>query len=139
MPSKLSSASAYIPTPSTRSPPLSWPPTARRRHFCARVQHGKGEAKAKNRRRGYLQARRAVLVLGSILTLLRTKSPHRGPQSALQRTKQPRPTPPGASRGIIICSGPEKAPRSALCQHPTRHKTSGRTQYPLAFYLFSLD
>lgn len=61
MPSKLSSASAYIPTPSTRSPPLVRRPTARRRHFCARVWQGRGEAKTQNRRKGHLQAPHGVL------------------------------------------------------------------------------
>lgn len=73
------------------------------------------------RRKGHLQVRRAVLSSGSISSILpATKTPHSGPQNAPQGTKQPRPTPPGASRGIVICCGPEIARRNGTCRHPTR-------------------
>nr|DAF15744.1 MAG TPA: hypothetical protein [Caudoviricetes sp.] len=34
-----------FPIPSNSFPPLAWHPMASRRHFCARVQRGRGEAK----------------------------------------------------------------------------------------------
>ncbi len=49
--------------------------------------------------------------------LKRRTAAHRG---ATQGIKQPRPTPPGASRGIVICCGPEIARRNGTCRHPTR-------------------
>lgn len=73
------------------------------------------------RRKGHLQVRRAVLSSGSISLysrpLKRRTAAHRG---ATQGIKQPRPTPPGASRGIVICCGPEIARRNGTCRHPTR-------------------
>lgn len=73
------------------------------------------------RRKGHLQVRRAVLSSGSIplysRPLKRRTAAHRG---ATQGIKQPRPTPPGASRGIVICCGPEIARRNGTCRHPTR-------------------
>ena len=52
---------AHIPVPSTIFPPLVRRPTASKRHFCARVQQGGGEAKTQNRRKGHLQARHGIL------------------------------------------------------------------------------
>lgn len=80
------------------------------------------------RRKGHLQVRRAVLSSGSISSILpATKTSHSGPHSATQDIKQPRPTPSGASRGIIICCGPGRGRRSALCQRPTRRSGSRHT------------
>ena len=57
------------------------------------------------------------------------KTAHSGRQRPAHGIKQPRPTPSGASRGIIICCGQWIAPRSALCQRPTRRSEDhGRTR-----------
>ena len=77
MPSKLSSASAYIPTPFTRFPPLVRRPTASRRHFCARVRQGEAYPKKQNRRKGHLQARCGVLYPHGYPYI---PSPQNGPQ-----------------------------------------------------------
>lgn len=111
----------------TSFPPLVGPPEASRRHSCARVQQGRGEAKIQNLRKDCLQARKAVLSSVSVPIYTRLKTLHNGPQNATQGTKQPRPTPQGASRGIIICSGRWIAPRSALCQRPTKRSVGRRT------------
>lgn len=85
--------SGCVPVLPAYDPPLVWPPMASKRHFCARVQQGGGEAKTQNRRKGHLQARRSVLSSGSVPIFPHLKTPHRGPQSAPQRIKQPRPAP----------------------------------------------
>ena len=139
MPSRPSNVSALVPILPTSFPPLVRRPTARRRHFCARVQQGGAGPKKQNRRKGHLQARRAVLVSSSVPIFPHRKTAYSCRQRPAQGIKQPRPAPSGVSRGIVICSGPWRGRRSALCQRPTRRKTSGRTQHPLAFYLFSLD
>lgn len=51
---------AHVPMPSSSFPPLAWPPTVSRRHFCARVQRGRGEVKTQSLRKGHLQDRRAA-------------------------------------------------------------------------------
>lgn len=61
MPSKPSSAVGHIPILPASFPPLVGPPGASRRHFCARGQQGRGEAKTQDRRKGHLQARHGVL------------------------------------------------------------------------------
>ena len=61
MPSRPSNVSVLVPILPSSLPPLVRRPTASRRHFCARVQQGRGEAKNKNRRKGHLQARHGVL------------------------------------------------------------------------------
>ena len=129
-PLRPSSVGGHVPILPSSFPPLVRRPTANRRHFCARGQQGGAGPKKQDRRKGHLQARRAVFVPGSIPTLPHTKSPYKGPQSAQQDIKQPRPTPLGASRGIIICSGPERAPRSALCQRPTKSRSRPCTVWP---------
>lgn len=53
------------------------------------------------------------------------KTPHRGRQRPAQGINQPRPAPSGVSRGFVICCGPERAPRSGSCRHPTR-RSGGR-------------
>ena len=68
--------------------------------------------------------------------LKRRTAAHREPHRA---QSNPGPLQHGASRGFVIYCGPGIGWRSGSYQRPTRHKTSGRTQYPLAFYLFSLD
>lgn len=62
-----------------------------RRHFCARVQRGRGEAKKQNLRKGHLQARRAVLMPVSVLIFPRSKTSHSAPQSARHDIKHPGP------------------------------------------------
>ena len=51
-----SNVGALVPILPGSFQPLVRHSTSRRRHFCARIQHGKGEAKAQNRRKGHLQA-----------------------------------------------------------------------------------
>ena len=111
---------AGIPVLPASFPPLVWPPTASRRHFCARGQQGRGEAKTQNRRKGYLRPRKAILSSGSVPIFPTHKTPHRGRQRPAQGIKQPRPTPSGASRGIVICCGPGRGRRSGPFLHPTR-------------------
>lgn len=90
---------AHVPMPSSSFPPLAWPPTVSRWHFCARDQQRRSRPKKQNRRKGHLQARRAVLMSGGVSIFQCHKTPYRGPHSATQGIKQPRPTPSGASRG----------------------------------------
>lgn len=111
--------------PSSSFPPLAWPPTVSRRHFCARDQQRRSRPKKQNRRKGHLQARRAVLMSGGVSIFQCNKTPYRWPHSATQGIKQPRPTPSGESRGIVICYGPAIGRRSALCLRPTR-RSGGR-------------
>ena len=113
MPSRLSSASAYIPTPPTRSQPLVRRPTASRRHFCAHVQQRTRHAKSKTSIKAIYRPVTPFCTLMAIPIFPHRKTPHRGRQRPAQGIKQPRPAPSGVSRGIIICSGPERAPRSA--------------------------
>lgn len=123
----------HIPTLPAHAPPLVRPLMARRRHFCARVQRGRGEAKKQNLRKGHLQARRAVLMSVSVLIFPRSKTSHSAPQSARHDIKQPRPTPPGASRGVFIFCGPGRGPRSAPPSHPTRRSGGHCIQSRSAF------
>lgn len=127
IPSVPSNRGGYAPILPASFPPLVRRPTARRRHFCARVQRGRGEAKTQNLRKGHLQARRAVLMSGGVSIFQCHKTPYRGPHSATQGIKQPRPTPSGESRGIVICYGPAIGRRSALCLRPTRRNGSRGT------------
>ena len=99
MPSRPPSAGGYVPILPGSFPPLVWPPMAHRRHFCARGQQGRREAKTQNRRKGHLQARRAILEPGSVPIFHTHKTPHRGPQSATQGIKQPRPAPSRSKPG----------------------------------------
>ena len=71
---------SHVPMPSSSFPPLVWPPTVSRRHFCARVQRGRGEAKTQNLRKGHLQAHIAVLMSGGVYIPM--------PQNSVQRTAQ---------------------------------------------------
>ena len=109
-----------------------YPPAAPRR-LCAVLRPAGGiftpvasrtveRPKNKNRRKGHLQARIAILALGGVPIFPQSKTPHRGPQTALQGIKQPRPAPSGVSRGFIICSGPWIAPRSAPPSGHTRRR-----------------
>lgn len=93
---------SHVPMPSSSFPPLVWPPTVSRRHFCARVQRGRGEAKTQNLRKGHLQARKAALPSCSVPIFPLTKTAHSGPHSATQGIKRPRPTPSESSRGIVL-------------------------------------
>ena len=111
MPSRPSSVGGYVPIFPRILPPLVWPPMASRRHFYARGQQGRGEAKTQNRRKGRLQARGAVLMSVSISILPHRKTAHRSRQRPAQGINQPRPAPSGVSRGFVICSGPGIAPR----------------------------
>lgn len=101
------------------APPLVGPPVTRRRHF-APTSNRADKPQKQSRRKGRLKARRASLPSGSVPIFPHHKTPYRGPRRATQGIKQPRPTPPGASRGIIIYCEPVRAPRSALYRHPTR-------------------
>lgn len=111
--------------PSSSFPPLVWPPMVSRRHFCARIQRGRREVKRKASVKAICRPARRPFrpVVSPIFPL--TKTAHSGPHSATQGIKQPRPTPSGASRGIIICCGPEIARRNGTCRHPTR-RSGGR-------------
>ena len=62
-------------------------------YFVPASSRAEHTPKTANRRKGHLQARRAVFVPGSIPTLPCTKSPYKGPQIAIQRINQPRPAP----------------------------------------------
>lgn len=125
LPSSPSSVSAHIPTLPSNFPLLAWPPMVSRRHFCACVQQGGTDLKKQNLRKDHLQALRAVLLSWSVPIFQYHKTPYIGPQNAKQSTKQPRPTPSGESRGIVICYGPAIGRRSALCLRPTR-RSGGR-------------
>lgn len=127
MPSMPSSAGGHVPILPAILPPLVWPPMASKRHFCARARQDGAGPKKQNRRKCHLQTRRTFLAPISIPTFPYHKTPHRSPQSASQRIKQPRPTPPGASRGLVICCGPGIARRSGPCQRPTRRSGGRRT------------
>lgn len=105
------------------APPLVGPPVARRRHFCAHVQQSGTSPKKKNRCKEHLQALHGIFSSSSVPIFSRHKTPYRGPRSATQGIKQPRPTPSGASRGIVICSGPGRGRRNSFCQRPTRRRS----------------
>ena len=61
MPSRLSSVGGYVPPPPASFPPLVGPPEACRRHFCARVHHGRAYPKTQDHRKGHLNACHGVL------------------------------------------------------------------------------
>ena len=61
MPSKPSSAGGYVPILPGSFPPLVRRPTARRRHFFARVHQDGICPKMQDRRKGHLKARHGVL------------------------------------------------------------------------------
>lgn len=82
-------------------------------------------SKKQNLRKDHLQALRAVLLSWSVPIFQYHKTPYIGPQNAKQSTKHPRPAPSGASRGLIICSGPRRGRHNALYRRPTR-RSGGR-------------
>ena len=81
---------------------------------------GQEKGKTQSFSKGHLQARKAALPPCSVPIFPLAKTAHSVPHSATQGIKQPRPTPSGASRGIIICCGPEIARRNGTCRRPTR-------------------
>lgn len=79
--------SLYPPPSSRRLRGLLWPPGG---YFCARVQHGSGEEKNKNRRKGHLQARHGVLYPCGCPYI---PAPQNGPQGPLQARAWHKSTP----------------------------------------------
>ena len=130
MPSNNSSVPTHTPILPGTFQPLVWLPMARRRHFFAHVQQCRGEAKTQNRRKGHLQARRAVLVSGSVPIFPRPKTPHRSRQRPAQDIKQPRPAPSWSKPGHfhLFRAMDSTAQRSAVwsyqAQYLPRHFTT---------------
>ena len=116
---------ALVPSiPSGNFPPLVRPPMASRRHLrpCSAERN---KPQKQNRHKGHLQTLHGVFSSSSVPIFPCYKTPHRDPHRATQGANQPRPTPPGASRGVVICSGPGRGRRSAPPSHPTR-RSGGR-------------
>lgn len=108
---------SHVPMPSSSFPPLVGPPTARRRHFCARIQRGRGEAKTQNLRKGHLQARRAVFnVRQWSLYSLTAKLLAEANRSPMKR-KRVTPNEYQSSDATLLCltHGPAETDTSAVC------------------------
>ena len=103
---------------------LCGPLGACRRHFCARFQQSGAGLKTKTSVKAIYRPVTAFRALVAIPIFPHRKTAHRSCQRPAQGIKQPRPAPPGASRGIIICSGPGIAPRNAPPFGHTRHSGS---------------
>ena len=93
MPSKLSSASARVPILPNSFPPLVGPPEAASGIFAPASSGAWDRPKHKTSVKAIYRPVTAFRALVAIPIFPHLKTPHRGPQSAPQRIKQPRPAP----------------------------------------------
>ena len=111
--------------------PLVWPPMASRRLFCVRVQQG--GAYPKNNKpplRPFAGPSRHFAPLWLSLYSRAAKRPTEAAIGPRRAQSNPGPLRHGVDRGIIICSGPERAQRSGSCQRPTRSRSRPCTGSP---------
>lgn len=130
MPSRPSSVGGYVPILPRILPPLVRRPTARRRHFCARFQQGRGEAKTQDRRKGHLQARHGVLYPCGYPYI---PAPQNGPQKPPEARAGHKATPARSTRSKpgyyhLLRARESTAQRSAVwsyqAQYLPRHFTT---------------
>ena len=110
--------SLYSPFMIRRLYSLLWPPGGIFTPVSSRAEHVQ---KRKAAVKAIYSPVTAFYALVAIPIFPRPKTPHRGHQRPAQGINQPRPTPPGASRGIIIYCGRWIAPHSAPPFGHTRH------------------
>nr|DAQ40491.1 MAG TPA: hypothetical protein [Caudoviricetes sp.] len=85
------SSFAHVPMPSSSFPPLVWPPMARRRYFCARVQQGRGEVKRKTAVKAICRPCMAFYILAVSLYSYSVKQRTAAPR-ACKKGKERHPT-----------------------------------------------